>query len=321
MNWSRWGLTAVVCAAVAAQSPPDTRGTEVNSELAAEGQWHMDAGYALAGQGKRVEAISEYTRALALHRQSLGPRHLRTLTNMNLLASAQLMSGDVAGAEPLLAEVISIARELYPRDIQLATALGGEAYIVSTRGKLAEAQSLASEALALSLASEGEESITSAMMHGNLADIHRQAGHVDRALPLYRKARAIYEKTLDPGHPRIASLLSQEGLVLMDNNQLAMADRTMTHALEMLQRGCPACAAERWTAESNLALLRMRQCRYADADRLLTHVLAMQEAHVARPGREMAQTLQALAAVREKEQRHGEAVMLTRRADRLLAYQ
>src|ERR1044072_8183616 len=98
MNWSKWGLVTALCAIAAAQGIPEEREFDDGG--------HMERGYALANAGKRREAIEEYTRALSLNRQALGAKHLRTLTNMNLLASARLMSGDLAGAEPLLTETI-----------------------------------------------------------------------------------------------------------------------------------------------------------------------------------------------------------------------
>ena len=350
MDWSRGALLAVLCAVAAAQSAPEAQELDNRGNAAMERYRHEEAeqwfrqsvemfrllgagheaqlaraltdlGESLSGQGRRKEAIEAYKQALVLYRSSLGAKHLHTLTNMNLLASSLLLSGDLAGAEPLLTEIVTTAREFYPRDIQLAAALGSLSYVISRRQKLGEAQRLADEALALSLAIEGEDSLNSAMMYANSAEIHRLAGDDARALPLYRKSRAICEKKLDADHPRIASLLSQEGLILMDDNQLTLAEHAMTRAVEILQRSCSGCMTESWIAESNLALLRLKQRKYLEADRLLSHVLSMQETHLPRPGRETAQTLQSLAAVREKERRHEDAVLLIKRADRLLAYQ
>jgi hypothetical protein len=270
MNWSRCGLFVALCATGFAQSNERTA-------FEREGLRHLERGYDLAGEGKREEAIVEYQQALTIHRRVFGAEDLRTLTNMNLLASARLMSGDVAGAERLLREIIDSARERYPRDAQLAEALGGLAYIVARRGELPEAQALADEALALSLAVEGEQSIDSAMLYANAGEIQRLSGRDERALPLYRKARAIYEKQLDAGNPRVASVLSQEGLILMNSGQLTLAGQAMTRALDILRRSCPACMTETWTAESNLALLRMKQEKFGEADRLLSDVLAMQK--------------------------------------------
>src|SRR5215470_14079694 len=112
---SRWGMVALLCATAAAQGGND--GTAL-----------VERGYALAGQGKRAEAIGIYRQALELNRRTHGEKHLVTLTNMNLLASAYLMNGDLAGAEPLVAEIVSTARELYPQDIQFSEALGSWSY-------------------------------------------------------------------------------------------------------------------------------------------------------------------------------------------------
>ena len=142
MMWSRWGIVVLLCATAAAQGGDD--GTAL-----------VERGYALAGQGNRAKAIGIYRQALELNRRAHGEKHLLTLTNMNLLASAYLMNGDLAGAEPLVTEIVSTARELYPQDIQFSEALGSWSYILSCRGKLAEAESVGGEALALSLAIEG----------------------------------------------------------------------------------------------------------------------------------------------------------------------
>src|SRR5260370_42510590 len=107
MMWSGRGMVSFLCAAAAAQGGND-------------GVALVDRGYALAVQGNREEAIGIYRQALELNRHALGERHLFTLTNMNLLASAYLMNGDPAGAEPLVIEVVSIARALYPHHIQLS---------------------------------------------------------------------------------------------------------------------------------------------------------------------------------------------------------
>lgn len=277
-----------------------------------EGAALLERGYALAGQGNREEAIGIYRQALELNRRALGEKHLLTLTNMNLLASAYLMNGNLIGAEPLVTEIVSTARELYPRDIQLSEALGSWSYILSRRGRLAEAETVAGEALALSLATEGEDSINSAMMYANAGEIHRLEGQDARALPLFRKALAIYEKKLDPADPRIGSLLSQEGLILMRDRQFTLADRAMSRAVDLLRQSCPGCVTENWIAESNLALLRLAQNRYEEADRLFTHVISL---------RETAEALRGLAIVREKERRHKDAVLLRQRANQLLAYQ
>jgi tetratricopeptide (TPR) repeat protein len=281
----------------------------------------VNLGESLCASGRRAEAVPGYEEALAVNRRVLGPKHIRSLNNMNVLATAYLLLGEVERAEPLLTEALATERELYPNDLELAHTLAGLAALRSRQGKPAEALPLAEEALSLALRVAGEESADTALMYASVAELHRQAGRPERALPLYRKSRAICERILGAQHPRVASILSQEGLALMQDGKLSLADEEMTRADDLLARYCLGCLSERALSRHNLGLLRMRQHRYAEADRLLTGALAMEEQASARPGRDMANTLEMLALVREKEKRHEDAVLLKSRASVILAYQ
>jgi hypothetical protein len=64
----------------------------------------------------------------------------------------------------------------------------------------------------------------------------------------------------------------------------------------------------------------MRQKKYADADRWLTSALSLEEQYLARPGIEMASTLQMLSEVRRRERRFEEAARLEDRAHTIQSY-
>jgi tetratricopeptide (TPR) repeat protein len=281
----------------------------------------LNVGQTLNGQGKRREGAAVYEQALEIHRRTLGAKHINTITNINYLASTYLLLGDMDRAQPLFAEALAVARGVCPNHIQYATALAGMSNIRSRQGKYVEALSLGEEALALSIKLDGDDGLDTALMYSEVAEVHRVARHNARALPLYRKARAIYEKELGPDHPRVASVLSQEGLILMDDNKLTLAEQAMTRALDSLRRSCPGCMVEEWIAESNLALLRLKQGNFEESDRLFSHVLSLQETCLPRPSRDMALTLQSLAAVRKKEKRYEDAVRLNKRAEMIMAFQ
>ena len=117
-----------------------------------------------------------------------------------------------------------------------------------------------------------------------------------------------------------ASVLSQEGLILMGEQKYALAEQQMVRCLAIVKKNCPACIYEQWVGESNLGLLRFRQKRYAEADELLSHSLALQEKNTPHPGQDMAATMQTLAATREKLRRFDEAARLHKRADMLSTY-
>jgi tetratricopeptide (TPR) repeat protein len=272
------------------------------------------------GQGRRAEGAKYFEEALVLHRRSLGPKHLRTMLNINRMATNYLMFGNEDRAESLFAEALAIERELYPTDAQLAQTLGGLAAALVRKGQMAEALPMAEEALEVARKSSGDGSIDAAQMYANVAEVHRVSGRLDRALPLYRKARFIYEKVLGKADTRVASHLSQEGLILIAEGKLTLAGQALERAVDLLRRSCPLCVPEMSIAENNLGVLRLKQKRYAEADRLLTDVLALQEKYLVKPGRETADTLQNLAVVREKEQFHADAVRLQNRAMMLLSY-
>jgi tetratricopeptide (TPR) repeat protein len=280
----------------------------------------MNLGVALGGSGDRTQAGRVFTEALALHRRTLGARHHRTVSNINLLASNQLMLGDLDSADALLTEVLVVERELFPDDIQTARTLEGISNLMIRRGKVAAAMEPAEEALAIVLKAAGEESIDSALAYSAVAEAHRAVGHMDRAAPLFRKSRTYYERALGPDHPRTATLLSQEGLILMSDGKLAMAEQLMVRAVDTLGRSCPGCLAERTLAETNLGVLRVKQKRYREAGVLLAEVVAMREKFMSSPDADMADALRILAAIRQKEGLLDDAVRLNRQAAAITSF-
>jgi tetratricopeptide (TPR) repeat protein len=255
-----------------------------------------------------------------MDRHSLGNNHLRTVMAMNLTANNHLMLGNAERAGALYAEALRIERELYPADIEVASTLEGMAYELVRRRQGRDALPLAEEALRIAIQSTGEESLDTALAYSSVAEAHRSMGSAARALPLYRRARALYRNVLGPNHPRVAALLSQEGLILLQDGKLALAEQAMTQSLKLLQTTCPACTAEQAIAESNLGLLRLRQRRYTEADHAFTAAIDKREKLTAHPGPELADALQCLAEVREKQHRLEDAARLNTRAEMIRGY-
>ena len=268
----------------------------------------------LAVEGRRAESVAQLRQAVALLRRTLGVRAIQTLIAMNLLAGLDLMMGDNAGAQRLVDEALPIAREIDPAGVQSSRALAALACLRMRGGRFEEALPLADEALRIAIQAAGEDSIDAALVYGTAAEVHRSAGRPERALPLYRRARAIYEKRLGPQDTRVASILSQEALILIDDRQYALAEQSLKRSIGILDHSCPGCAVEHWSAESALGLLRTRQGKYAEADRLFTRLLAVQESAQPQPFADIAVTLNALAFVRRKEHLFKDADRLTNRA-------
>jgi tetratricopeptide (TPR) repeat protein len=274
----------------------------------------LNLGSVLCNQGDWREGVDALEEALALHRRSLGATHLRTVRSLSLLGQAYVQSGDLDRAEPALAEALASARELYPNDVLLAQTLLFLSLSRRLQGKLDEALQLGEEGLNTALKAGGEINSEAALAYESVANIHRLAGRPERALPLFRKARFIYERTLGPASPTLASLISQEGLALLDDGEISLAGQQMSQAVDALAQMGPCCAYRLAAAESNLARLRLRQRKFADAERLLTHALSIEEGLPSRPVFEMAATLGVLAQLRKAQRRDAESTQLTGRA-------
>jgi tetratricopeptide (TPR) repeat protein len=274
----------------------------------------------LCMEGKRREGAKVFEESLAAHRRILGPTNLRTLTIVNLLAGTYLMLGDDDRAEALFNEALAVERERYPNDLQLARSLAGLGLLRLRAKKPEETLPLAEEGLNLVLKIGNENSLDAAMAYASVAEAHRWLGETDRALPLFRKARSIYESILGPTNPRVASVLSQEGLVYMVEGKYSLAEKNMIQSLDVLAKSCPGCTSELLVSESNLGMLRLRQGKYDEADRLLTHVVSTEERYLTRPGSDMATVLLALAQIRQKQRRYEESARLHHRADLIMEY-
>ena len=280
----------------------------------------LNLAQALSAEGRRPEAAKAMEDSLAHFRGSLGIRDLNTLTALNLLAGTDVMLGNSEAARALYDEALPIERELFPTDLQLGRTLIGLAGLEMQQNRYEEALAPAEEALRVILQATGEAGADAALAYATVAEIHRGANRPDRALPLFRKARELYDKALGPDHPRIASILAQEALVLMAQGKDSMAERDLLRAIGILDQRCPGCVNEKFVAETNLALLRTKQHKYEEADRLLSDAIGLQERYQHIPGGDLASSLRALAFVRQKERLYEDAARLQKRADALLTY-
>ena len=271
-------------------------------------------------QGRRRECSANLEHAVTLYRRTLGMNSERTLTAVNLLAGVCLMVEDMDRARDLLEEALPVERKYFPRDIQLSRTLGGLAALHTELGQLDAALPLAEEALNLTIELDGGTSVDAALEYANVAEIHRVARRRDRALPLFRKSRSLYEQLLGPDSPRVASLLSQEGLILMEENKLALAEEAMQRARRIMDGSCPHCEFEKSVLLGNLGMLRLRQGRYSEAGDFLARTLSLQEKFSMHPSVNMAGTLSALAEVRKRQKRYDEAARLTSRASSILSF-
>jgi len=269
-------------------------------------------GEALHQAGKLNEGQSALEEALLLNRRSLGPKHARTVMNLDSLCHAYQFVGELQRAEATCAEALVLERELYP-DLVGRTLLG-VSLLRRRQGRFDEALEAGEESLRQSLEAKGEASMDAAVAYENVAALHLQAGHFVRAIPLFRKARFLYERLLGPTSSLLASVISEEGLALLEDGQLRQAEINMAQSVGMLAETGPSDEFRRAAAETNLGLLRLRQKKVAESERLLTHALNVQDRMKTAPKHNFAATLRALAQVRKVQHRDTESAELMARA-------
>lgn len=236
----------------------------------------LNLGEVVCGEGKLREGDGVFCESLALSRRALGAKHLHTVAALNALGHIEMMLGDLEIAEARFTEALAVSRELYPGDIQLAYALAGFSSLRLRAGKPEESLPFGEEALRISIAADPQEGLETALMYKMVGQIHRAAGRVERALPLLRKSRTIYERLGVDQDPRHAAALSEEGLALMDDGKYALAEAAMKRAMGMLEP-CAGCGIELALAHNNLGLLRFNQKKYSEAETLLRKALAEEE--------------------------------------------
>ncbi|MDR3698866.1 MAG: tetratricopeptide repeat protein [Candidatus Sulfopaludibacter sp.] len=268
----------------------------------------FNLGSVLCNEGDARQGVQVLEEASELHRRALGAKHIRTVRNLSLLGYAYVQAGDLDRADATLTEALADEKELYPNDLVLAETLLSLSLSQRLRGKLDDALQLGEESLSAALRTGGELTGDAALAYENVATVHRLAGRPQRALPLFRKARFIYEHTLGPDSPPLESLISQEGLALFEDGEVGLAGQELSQAVQALTLAGPASEYRLATAEDNLALLRLRQRKFADAERLLNHALSIEQRLPSRPVFETTTTLELLVQLRKARRGDASAV-------------
>ena len=99
-----------------------------------------------------------------------------------------------------------------------------------------------------------EETATAGTTLLNAATVYKSFQHAEKALPLYERARAIYERSLPPGDGRMGGLYNNMALALADLGRYAEARELYEKALAIME-GQEHGALELAVTELNLANL------------------------------------------------------------------
>ncbi len=139
-------------------------------------------------------------------------------------------------------------------------------------GLEAEAIAAAEDTLALAEKLGMTENVTGATAYLNAGTVFKAFGSADKGLPLFEKARAIYEASLAPGDGRLAGLYNNMGLTLCDLGRYGEAKAAYEKALALTENE-PARAGDAAITLLNLANLAEAQKGLVDGnDEILAYL-------------------------------------------------
>ena len=128
-----------------------------------------------------------------------------------------------AEAEQLLQRALREAEQAGPDDARVATAANNLGLLYHDQGRLQEAQSLYTRALAKWEQHLGPEHEDVAAALNNLAEIAHAEGDWGRAEPLYERVLAIERKVLGAAHPDVAISLNNLAELYRKQGQIGRA--------------------------------------------------------------------------------------------------
>ncbi len=154
--------------------------------------------------GRLKEAEAEYRAALTAWEQRSASRGL-ALADLGRVMGVQ---GDLASAEAMLAEAVSILKSAPPGlALELAEASDSYGSVLRAQGRLDQAERLLREALAVRERELGASHSDVALTLVGLAGVLHLRRDLALAQPLYRRALDIQESVLGDAHPDVAETL------------------------------------------------------------------------------------------------------------------
>jgi len=148
---------------------------------------------------------------------------------------------------------------------------------------------------------------------GNLGELHRQQGQLDRALPWFEESYRTSASAYGPTHAETAEALAALALVRHQLDALPEAEQAYREALALMaDAGIPAL--QRAKVQANLADLLARTDRFEEAGRMLDEVLATEQANLGPSHPDLAYTLNTQGTLADARGQHADALALYGRA-------
>lgn len=258
-----------------------------------------DAAGALADLGR----VRDDMRAVA------GEDSLEYAHTLMALGRVKRDTGEIAEAESLFDEIVSIAQRMSPPNEELvAGAKDNLAAVAKLRGKPEDALAIEREALALYRKVLGDENTETLTALSNVIVYAMQTNRMDEAADLMKDAVPVFEKKYGPTHEDTLILRSNLAKLTQDVGRVEDATRMMEELVPIFEKSLGESSPRTLTLMGNLAAAYARARRLADAEGLQKKLLAQRRATMGDTRMEtlieqnnLANTLQTLKKLDEAE--------------------
>lgn len=145
-----------------------------------------------------------------------------------------LNKNDYASAERHLLYWLSEAER--GRDVRMELLVRNELMgLYRKLGREREALECVSAALALIEANGVSGQVGAATTYLNCATVYKAFGRAEESLPLFERAREVYERELDPTDSRLGGLYNNMALTLVDLRRFSEANALYRHAISVME--------------------------------------------------------------------------------------
>ncbi|TAK71955.1 MAG: tetratricopeptide repeat protein [Betaproteobacteria bacterium] len=200
----------------------------------------------LINRGQYKEAETLHYRVVAIHEKTLGKEHPGTATSLSNLGNVLYLQGKAKEAEAIHRRVLALREKMLGSEHpDTATSMNNLANVLQEQGKdelLSPSEARAQAQFNLQAFTETES--------------------------LFRKALAIQERTLGPGHPATANTLNNLSTYLDRRGRAQEAEPLQRRALDILERSLGSLHPDTAAMLTTLAVMLDRQGKVVEAEAL-----------------------------------------------------
>jgi CHAT domain-containing protein/tetratricopeptide (TPR) repeat protein len=198
-----------------------------------------------------------------------------TLTN---LASAYFLAGNLARAKEFFEQTLALVNSSKDKDDDISPLVNNGLGLVNLNlGNFTDAEQRLKESIDYFEKRNLYHDPNFGQALGNLAEVYRERGDFQLAIPLYEKAIGVMAISVGKEDSEYARWIHNFGLLYLQNSDYDMAETCFRRALGIREKALPAQHMEIGRSFSALAQIEIQKRQYATARRKVLKSLVIEE--------------------------------------------